>query len=146
MGGMPCALELSVQVGCVSLESPLDILSFSYVQTSGCVLQPGITLAKYALRSANDCPGRDPAEWKLFGVSEEGEQQLLHSVDESNAWGGQRWSWREFEVAVNAGPFVTFRLEIAKNNGEDCTQLGQIRLFEVAGSERSSEEDYVLTE
>ena len=92
--------------------------------------QPGITLAKYALKSANDIPGRDPAEWNLFGVASTGERKLLHSFKEKNAWKGKRWSWREFQVENLEDCFTTIRLEISGNNGQGCTQLGQVHFFD----------------
>ena len=31
---------------------------------------PPIRLTHYALKTANDCPGRDPKSWKLYGCDE----------------------------------------------------------------------------
>lgn len=32
--------------------------------------QPAVVLAQYTLTSADDCPERDPADWRLEGVTE----------------------------------------------------------------------------
>jgi hypothetical protein len=95
---------------------------------------PAVRLSRYALRSANDFAGRDPSRWSLYGVSSSGEKQLLHQVQQNRAWSGQRWAWKDWEVDNLSHTFDRFRFEIQGNNGDSCTQLGQLRLWESATS------------
>ena len=83
-------------------------------------------LTKFALKSANDVPGRDPKKWKLVGIrATDGARETLHAHD-GDAWKGKRWHWVEFAVA-SASEFEKLRLEIDENHGDHCTQLGQVR-------------------
>lgn len=89
-----------------------------------------ITLERYALRSANDCPARDPKAWKVHGVDSRGNLHTLHNVEDAS-WNG-RWSWNEYLVSIESGSvssFRKFRIDISANGGDHCTQLGQLKLF-----------------
>ena len=91
-----------------------------------------LAITRYALKSANDFAGRDPSRWALVGIAADGTRHELHRVDQRGAWGGQRWSWREWELPDQRRSglrFARLRLEIEDNNGEGCTQLGQLRLW-----------------
>ena len=79
-------------------------------------------LTKFALKSANDVPGRDPKKWKLVGIrATDGARETLHAHD-GDAWIGKRWHWVEFAVA-SASEFDKLRLEIDENHGDHCTQV-----------------------
>eukprot|EP00397_Hematodinium_sp_SG-2012_P036657 GEMP01039600.1.p1 GENE.GEMP01039600.1~~GEMP01039600.1.p1 ORF type:complete len:393 (+),score=71.62 GEMP01039600.1:111-1289(+) len=57
---------------------------------------PPIVLDGYALRSANDFPGRDPKEWQLFGIDvTTGEKCVLHTQSAGSHWDA-RWQWQQF--------------------------------------------------
>ena len=51
--------------------APLDKNSFNVTLEITVVGSP-IRLSGYALKSANDCPFRDPKTWQLLGVDEQG--------------------------------------------------------------------------
>jgi len=87
-----------------------------------------VRLAGYQLRSANDCPGRDPRSWTLEGVTVGGQREVIHIVDGFGPWPG-RWSWQKWSVdtSLECSEFI---LTILNNNGEGCTQLGQLCLVE----------------
>jgi len=91
---------------------------------------PPIRLSHFALKSANDCPARDPKTWSLVAVRDDGSEATLHSMNDHSAkWGG-RWQWREWPVTHDFAA-SRFLLRIHTNHGDGgCTQLGQMRLFE----------------
>ncbi|MFI5492219.1 ThuA domain-containing protein [Actinoplanes sp. NPDC051859] len=82
-------------------------------------------ISGYALTSANDAPGRDPADWTLQ-VSADG--ATWTDVDRRT---GQtfpdRFQTRRFEVAEPRA-FAHYRLSITANAGEPFTQLADLRL------------------
>ena len=85
-------------------------------------------LSHYALKSANDCPDRDPRAWKLIAVDLDRKEHVIHSM-QFNKW-GQRWQWSKWPIhhQIIANQFF---LRIEQNNGDPhCTQMGQLRLFE----------------
>eukprot|EP00931_Biecheleriopsis_adriatica_P017108 TRINITY_DN12382_c0_g1_i2.p1 TRINITY_DN12382_c0_g1~~TRINITY_DN12382_c0_g1_i2.p1 ORF type:complete len:357 (-),score=50.51 TRINITY_DN12382_c0_g1_i2:44-1114(-) len=97
-----------------------------------------VTLKRYALRSANDCPRRDPRHWNLFGIGADGIEHLLHTASDVTPWSG-RWVWKEFclEEETAQQPFNKFRMYIIENNGDNCTQLGELRLYSQGACEGS---------
>jgi len=104
---------------------------------------PPLAIGRYALRSANDCPSRDPREWTLSGIDKHGKAHTLHKVC-NGAWQG-RWVWNEYSLDPNGGDiygrasafnmdgptaFNKFRIDITSNGGDGCTQLGQLKLYQ----------------
>ena len=51
-----------------------------------------IKLYKYAIKSANDCPNRDPGSWNLVASDEAGNEIMLHNKEPSSSstW-SDRW-------------------------------------------------------
>lgn len=95
-------------------------------------LQDEVHLSSYDLKSANDCPNRDPTAWKLYGVSSSGERLLLSEVRGGSPFGGARWHWKKFtcDKPGASGRFRMFVLSITANAGcGSCCQLGQIALY-----------------
>ena len=93
-----------------------------------------LSLEKYALRSANDFPDRDPTTWTLYGESENGDRILL--AREINVlWPNDaRWHWLDFfpnskPSSGGAVRFRKFRFEFERNQGGNCTQLAQLKFF-----------------
>lgn len=96
---------------------------------------PALNLARYSLRSANDCPGRDPRDWTLTGITGTGTAVQLDHARGVN-WQG-RWAWNDFFVSNSDGAaFNKFRLDISANHGDGCTQLGQLKFYETPEAER----------
>jgi len=84
-----------------------------------------ILLAKYALKSANDCPNRDPKTWSLSCER----KTVIHAMTDNSCKWPSRWQWKEFPVEQQQ-PSNKFYLTINNNHGDGgCTQLGQLRLF-----------------
>ena len=87
-----------------------------------------VRLSKFGLKSANDCPDRDPVKFKLDAINEEGHEVPLYDVaeDEFIIW-DERWQWKEWEVnhEFRCSKFI---FEVKANGGSGSTQLGQIRL------------------
>ena len=53
---------------------------------------PPIRLGKYALKSANDAPGRDPKTWDLIAVCADGSERVVHAIgSHDRKWPG-RWT------------------------------------------------------
>ena len=103
------------------------------VQLEITVSGPPILLSHYALKSANDCPDRDPRVWSLsIEPANGGSLQVIHRVsDDGRKWSG-RWQWQEWAVEPCLAA-SKFYLTVEGNHGDrHCTQLGQLRLFEWA--------------
>ena len=83
-----------------------------------------IRLAKFGLRSANDCPDRDPVKFSLDYENEDGDAIPLYDVaeDEFVIW-DERWQWKEWDVnhEIRATKFV---FKVKANGGAGATQLG----------------------
>ena len=96
---------------------------------------PPIRLATYALKSANDFPGRDPKRWDLIAVCSDGSERVVHAMGKKGRkWPG-RWQWRQWPCNHNFEANC-FRLRIHDNHGDGgCTQLGQLRLFQYLSTE-----------
>jgi cell division septation protein DedD len=103
---------------------------------------PPIRLATYALKSANDFPGRDPKQWDLIAVCSDGSERVVHAMgNHDRKWSGPsyypagRWQWRQWPCIHNFEANC-FRLRIHDNHGDGgCTQLGQLRLFQYLSTE-----------
>jgi hypothetical protein len=96
---------------------------------------PPIRLATYALKSANDVPGRDPKRWDLIAVCSDGSERVVHAMGKKDRkWPG-RWQWRQWPCNHNFEANC-FRLRIHDNHGDGgSTQLGQLRLFQYLSTE-----------
>ncbi|RLV09884.1 alpha-mannosidase [Streptomyces griseocarneus] len=84
-----------------------------------------VTLERYALTSANDAPGRDPRNFTLKGSDDGRSWQALDGRDDVSF--EKRLQTKEFPVGHRAA-YRHFRLEIARNNGDDITQLAEVQL------------------
>jgi signal transduction histidine kinase len=71
---------------------------------------PPRKLAGYALTTANDEPGRDPRDWKLFGSNDGGKTWSLLDV-RANQRFTERFQRRVFQL-TNAAAYRVYRLEI----------------------------------
>ena len=93
-----------------------------------------VRLSGFAMKSANDCPERDPCRWKFFAVNDAGEQILIQETGDSEdaKWGSDRWTWKEWQVNYGENEFFShkFVLDILSINGSSNAQLGQFKLFE----------------
>nr|WP_229898660.1 GH92 family glycosyl hydrolase [Streptomyces hiroshimensis] len=84
-----------------------------------------VTAVRYALTSANDAPGRDPRDWTLQG-SQDGRNWTPLDSRKGETF-EKRFQTREFSF-LNSTPFRHYRLDIARNSGEDITQLAEVQL------------------
>lgn len=100
-----------------------------------------IRLAKFGLKSANDCPDRDPVKFKVDAITADGDAIPLYDVaeDEFIIW-DERWQWKEWEVShdFSASKFV---FEVKANGGAGCTQLGQIKLVARSQTEEEKKQE-----
>jgi len=72
-----------------------------------------VNIRKYELKSANDCPHRDPANFALCGL--EPEREYLHEV--SNFVFKKRYQWKTFNLLDHNKYFSSYELAIAANRG-----------------------------
>lgn len=81
----------------------------------------------YALTAANDFPQRDPATWRLLGLSGDGrETELDRRTGERFATRHQR---RSFELRGLAD-YPSYRLEVLQlKDGDGCFQIAEIELL-----------------
>ncbi|MDR6973703.1 hypothetical protein J2X68_000372 [Streptomyces sp. 3330] len=92
-------------------------------------------VTSYALRSANDCPDRDPRDWTLHGSSDGRTWTPLDSRTGETFSG--RFETREFRLRVPASAhrrYRHYRLDITRNSGATQTQLARVRFAEGATS------------
>ena len=87
---------------------------------------PPIRVFRYGLKSANDCPKRDPKCWTLIAMVGDNEH-VIHSVPSNPKW-TRRWQWR-YWVTGQQVLSNTFYLTIKGNHGTMDTQLGQLQFF-----------------
>nr|WP_171397076.1 discoidin domain-containing protein [Streptomyces asoensis] len=88
-------------------------------------------VTSYALRSANDCPERDPRDWTLHGSSDGRTWTPLDSRAGETFNG--RFETREFRLRVPASAhrrYRHYRLDITRNSGSTQTQLARVRFVE----------------
>ena len=88
----------------------------------------------YGIKSANDCPERDPYDILLYGINKSNEKVLLNEVYGLKF--EERFMWKFFMIP-NYQSFGKYRLEISSNrnfaekkNWGTGTQLSEISLFE----------------
>jgi len=89
---------------------------------------------RYLLQSANDCIGRSPRSWDLFGISanqsaDHRERVLLHSVQEDLFQ--SHWETKEYIVSDPSDTLfraVELKIKNTKAKGQGC-QLGSFFLF-----------------
>mmetsp|Transcript_6197 Transcript_6197/g.22032 ORF Transcript_6197/g.22032 Transcript_6197/m.22032 type:complete len:269 (-) Transcript_6197:62-868(-) len=89
---------------------------------------PPSRLVGYAVKSANDCPGRDPTEWQLLADGEE--VHRVGGADGDSFSFTRRYEWRFFELP--AGPALPNEvvMNISRNRSGGGLQMAQISLFE----------------
>jgi predicted alpha-1,2-mannosidase len=88
-------------------------------------LDQPIAVVKYALGSANDSDGRDPADWTLQGSND---GQAWTDLDRRTGEDfPERFQLREFELQ-NTTAYSHYRLDITANSGDDLTQLAEWQL------------------
>ena len=97
-----------------------------------------IRLAKYALKSANDCPDRDPKLWDLIAVCPDGSERVVHAMGSHDRKWSRRWQWREWPCNHDFEASC-FRLRIQDNHGLCGTQLGQLALVQFTDSTDSAD-------
>ncbi|WP_033325818.1 ThuA domain-containing protein [Promicromonospora sukumoe] len=96
-----------------------------------------LAAARYALTSANDSEGRDPADWTLQG-STDGETwtDLDTQTDQDFP---DRFATNDYDLD-NDVAYQHYRLDITANAGDDLTQLAEIQLFDTSGEEEPDPE------
>ena len=99
---------------------------------------PPIRLAKYALKSANDRPDRDPKLWDLIAVCPDGSERPIHAMESHDRKWSRRWQWREWPCNHDFEASC-FRLRIHHNHGDKGTQLGQLALVQFTDSTDSAD-------
>jgi predicted alpha-1,2-mannosidase len=87
-------------------------------------LDEPVRLVTYALTSANDAAGRDPADWTLKGSADGKDWTTLDTrTGESFA---ERFQTKTYDLAEPA-EFRHFRLDITRNHGAGLLQLADVR-------------------
>ncbi|MEV0276304.1 GH92 family glycosyl hydrolase [Streptomyces sp. NPDC050610] len=84
-----------------------------------------VKVVRYALTSANDAPGRDPRDWTLKG-SEDGKNWTVLDARKDESF-EKRQQTREFGFK-NSTAYRHYRLDIARNGGDDITQLAEFQI------------------
>ncbi|MEU7245176.1 GH92 family glycosyl hydrolase [Streptomyces sparsogenes] len=87
-------------------------------------LSDPVKAVRYALTSANDAPGRDPADWTLKGSADGSDWTTLDTRERQSF--ASRHQTREFGFD-NATAYRHYRLEITRNAGDDITQLAEVQ-------------------
>jgi predicted alpha-1,2-mannosidase len=88
-------------------------------------LSEPVAVVDYALASANDAPGRDPADWTLQGSADGAAwTDLDRRAGEQFA---TRFQTKEYRLA-NTTAYLYYRLNIAANGGDGLTQLAEWQL------------------
>ncbi|MER7922857.1 discoidin domain-containing protein [Streptomyces sp. NPDC096057] len=93
-------------------------LTFTFTQPAA--------VAAYRLTSANDCPDRDPRDWKLQG-SHDGSHWTTLDTRTGESF-RRRHETKEYPVASPA-PYARYRLSVDGNNGSDMTQLARTQFL-----------------
>ncbi|NUS90383.1 MAG: glycoside hydrolase family 92 protein, partial [Streptomyces sp.] len=88
-------------------------------------LKDPVKAVRYALTSANDVPGRDPADWTLKGSADGSDWKTLDTRENQSF--SARLQTREFAFD-NETAYQHYRLEITRNAGEDIVQLAELQL------------------
>jgi len=89
----------------------------------------------FGLKSANDCPDRDPSNLKLFGITGYGEKRLLHSIE--GLIFEDRFLWKYIQTN-NDQAFSQYEILITANvmyattgSWGSGTQLAEVMLLEI---------------
>ncbi|MPY31435.1 glycoside hydrolase family 92 protein [Streptomyces adustus] len=95
-------------------------------------LDKPLTLATYALTSANDYAERDPRDWTLKG-STDGTQWTTLDTRSGESF-AERFQTKSYDLAEPAAGYRHFRLEVTRNNGASgILQLADVQ-FSTGGS------------
>lgn len=86
--------------------------------------RPGIIA--YTIMSANDCPARDPKDWRLLG-SDDGATWSLVDEQKGQSFPG-RFAVRLYPLKSPA-TFRMFKLDVTANHGAEESQLSEIELL-----------------
>ncbi|WP_440962304.1 GH92 family glycosyl hydrolase [Paenibacillus nitricinens] len=89
-------------------------------------LQAADTITKYALTSANDANGRDPKDWKLYGSNDDATWTLLDTRTDVSF--PNRYQRQIYDIPNQITPYLYYKFDITKNNGESLLQLAEIAL------------------
>ena len=104
-------------------------LTFDTTGWVGAQLDKAYTVNQYALTSANDAAGRDPADWELQGSTD---GQNWTTIDQQTGQTfAKRGETKQYTVA-KPQPFSHYRLNVTKNGGEPIVQLGELELADPA--------------
>ncbi|MEU0810380.1 GH92 family glycosyl hydrolase [Streptomyces sp. NPDC005970] len=87
-------------------------------------LSDPVKAVRYALTSANDAPGRDPADWTLKGSADGSDWKTLDTRENQSF--ASRFQTREFTFD-NETAYRHYRLEISRNAGDDIVQLAEVQ-------------------
>jgi predicted alpha-1,2-mannosidase len=94
-------------------------------------LDEPVRLVTYALTSANDAAGRDPADWTLQGSADGKDWKTLDTrTGESFT---ERFQTRTYDLPAPA-EFRHFRLDITKNHGAGLLQLADVQFSTGGGT------------
>ena len=104
-------------------------LTFATTGWVAAKLDAPLSVDHYALTSANDEPGRDPADWQLQGSADGStwttvDQQTGQTFD-------KRGQTRTYAVG-DPRPYPYYRLNVTRNGGADIVQLGEVELADPA--------------
>ncbi|MET9802463.1 GH92 family glycosyl hydrolase [Streptomyces sp. NPDC006368] len=108
----------------VDLQPGTKWLTFSPTAWVEFDLDEPVTVVTYALTSANDAAGRDPKDWTLQG-STDGKEWTVLDTREGQVF-EKRFETKTYDVHQATG-YAHYRLEIARNNGADITQLADVQ-------------------
>lgn len=89
-------------------------------------------VVRYALTSGNDCPGRDPCDWRLQGQAKVAHGDLAWvDVDQRTGVVFQQRHQRLVFRVERPGPFFCYRLAISRTKAEGGgVQLSRVELLE----------------
>jgi autotransporter-associated beta strand protein len=89
------------------------------------------TVQRYALTSAGDVPGRDPAAWQFLASNDGSTWTTLDTQT------NQGFPYREQTLTYplgNTNAYRFYRLNITANNGTNAIQLSELALLAIAGT------------
>jgi predicted alpha-1,2-mannosidase len=104
-------------------------LTFANTGFIGAQFDKAYTVNTYALTSANDVAGRDPADWELQG-SNDGQDWTTVNTQTGQSF-AQRGQTKQYTVA-DPRAFSYYRLNVTKNGGQPIVQLGELELADPA--------------
>jgi predicted alpha-1,2-mannosidase len=92
-------------------------------------LKQSQTVTNYAITSANDEPGRDPADWTLEGSNDGTTWTAVDTqAGQTFATRGQTRSW----TVQDPKPYLYYRLDVTRNGGAPIVQLAELELADPA--------------